>query len=290
MYFLHKKTVWITVGIVGIHQFTKAAITFPTTAFCLLGTFAPDNGQILARTTIGNLGLYVDTWRQLSMGNSWRDFHDIAPMATVMEPILGGKSWKHERHPKTMCLYAMHASCSNVLMRLLFRWPQDTTILDPLLLGEAARKSQRSWLSEVVVILILCLTAWILLIRNELKKELCQLSLPESKKISIDITWKGAFVKGGYQPNRSPNLIKSWWFEKVLVPRPFESPPTNGNVDIWSDTSFLPTPWHGFSGDFWGQGCGWCEWIVMEPTSKILPQSLLGWTSLPCDLANHPIW
>jgi len=40
---------------------TMAAITFPTTAFCLLGTFAPDNGQILARTTIGNLGLYVDT-------------------------------------------------------------------------------------------------------------------------------------------------------------------------------------------------------------------------------------
>lgn len=40
---------------------TMAAITFPTTAFCLLGTFAPDNGQFLARTTIGNLGLYVDT-------------------------------------------------------------------------------------------------------------------------------------------------------------------------------------------------------------------------------------
>ncbi|CAK9058692.1 Pentatricopeptide repeat-containing protein At1g63080 [Durusdinium trenchii] len=40
---------------------TMAAITFPTTAFCLLGTFAPDNGQILARTSIGNLGLYVDT-------------------------------------------------------------------------------------------------------------------------------------------------------------------------------------------------------------------------------------
>lgn len=97
--------------------------------------------QILARTTIGNLGLYVDTWRQLSMGNSWRDFHDMAPMAAVMEPILGGKSWKHERHPKAMCLCAMHASCSNVLMRLLFRWTQDTTILDPLLLGEAARKS-----------------------------------------------------------------------------------------------------------------------------------------------------
>ena len=37
----------------------EAAITFPTTAFCLLGTFAPDNGQFLARTTIGNLGLYV---------------------------------------------------------------------------------------------------------------------------------------------------------------------------------------------------------------------------------------
>lgn len=52
MDFLHKKTVWITVGIVGIHQFTKAAITFPTTAFCLLGTFAPDNGQILARTPL----------------------------------------------------------------------------------------------------------------------------------------------------------------------------------------------------------------------------------------------
>lgn len=136
-----QKTVWFTIGIVCIHPFTKAAITFPTTAFCLLGTFAPDNGQILARTTIGNLGLYVDTWRQLSMGNSWRDFHDMAPMAAVMEPILGGKSWKHERHPKAMCLCAMHASCSNVLMRLLFRWTQDTTILDPLLLGEAARKS-----------------------------------------------------------------------------------------------------------------------------------------------------
>lgn len=40
---------------------TMAAITFPTMAFCLLGTFAPDNGQFLARTTIGNLGLYVDT-------------------------------------------------------------------------------------------------------------------------------------------------------------------------------------------------------------------------------------
>jgi hypothetical protein len=37
----------------------EAAITFPTMAFCLLGTFAPDNGQFLARTTIGNLGLYV---------------------------------------------------------------------------------------------------------------------------------------------------------------------------------------------------------------------------------------
>lgn len=38
---------------------TMAAITFPTTAFCLLGTFTPDNGQVLARTSIGNLGLYI---------------------------------------------------------------------------------------------------------------------------------------------------------------------------------------------------------------------------------------
>ena len=27
---------------------SEAAITFPTSAFCLLGTFAPDNGQFLA--------------------------------------------------------------------------------------------------------------------------------------------------------------------------------------------------------------------------------------------------
>ena len=50
-----------TLRSLGILFATMAALTFPTTAFCLQGTFAPDNGQILARASIGNLGLLADT-------------------------------------------------------------------------------------------------------------------------------------------------------------------------------------------------------------------------------------
>ena len=50
-----------TLRSLGILFATMAALTFPTTAFCLQGTFAPDNGQVLARASIGNLGLLADT-------------------------------------------------------------------------------------------------------------------------------------------------------------------------------------------------------------------------------------
>jgi len=50
-----------TLRSLGIIFAIMAALTFPTTAFCLLGTFAPDNGQFLVRASIGNLGLLADT-------------------------------------------------------------------------------------------------------------------------------------------------------------------------------------------------------------------------------------
>ncbi|CAE7437383.1 unnamed protein product [Symbiodinium microadriaticum] len=57
-----------TLRTLGILFATMAALTFPTSAFCLLGTFAPDNGQFLAawvaRASIGNLGLLADLYQQ----------------------------------------------------------------------------------------------------------------------------------------------------------------------------------------------------------------------------------
>lgn len=37
-----------------------AALTSPISAFCLLGNFGPDTGQVLLKTSIGNLGAFVD--------------------------------------------------------------------------------------------------------------------------------------------------------------------------------------------------------------------------------------
>ncbi|CAE7247334.1 unnamed protein product [Symbiodinium natans] len=75
-----------TLRTLGILFATMAAITFPTSAFCLLGTFAPDNGQFLARASIGNLGLLADTkvldplLRIVRVGCDGAELSDLTPV------------------------------------------------------------------------------------------------------------------------------------------------------------------------------------------------------------------
>jgi len=75
-----------TLRTLGILFATMAALTFPTSAFCLLGTFAPDNGQFLARASIGNLGLLADSkvldplMRIVRAGCDGAELSDLTPI------------------------------------------------------------------------------------------------------------------------------------------------------------------------------------------------------------------
>eukprot|EP00439_Symbiodinium_sp_Y106_P000366 s7601_g1.t1 len=64
-----------------------AAATGPLVAFCLLGNFGPDTGQFLLKTTIGNLGEFVEA----DIIDPWSTSltHDQTPLALDADPRIG---------------------------------------------------------------------------------------------------------------------------------------------------------------------------------------------------------